>query len=413
VSKRIWNRQFFRILLLFVILVNFWACAENKTETSLEQDGVDLQQYRSELQQGWNLLERGEYLQALYMTETLLNDVGEYPPTYFLRGRIFSELNQFDKAEAEYKQILEIDPDYQSVHFNLGNNYFRQTRFVSAIEQYKKELANYPDPSVYLNLGRTYYKIDKVDSARIAYQNALDLNENFSEAHYRLGMLLKNEGELAEAKFHTDQALDDNSTNAHYNLLMGQLLYQQQQFEEAAKYMKRVINLDPSNHGANYTLGLILQSQGKEDTAQDYLDKASYYQSQQDSLEALRNLTIEYPDVINNWVNLAKKYEQVGQYSRAIRAYNSALMIQPQNLSIHTNIGNLYYLQGNADLALTKYESVIQRDSTVTDALLNMGVVYANMGNYSKAKNAWQRVLQYDPQNELADNYLSRISSMN
>ena len=407
------NIQYFTTLLLFIALVNFWACTDNKTETSLEQQGVDLQKYRTELQRGWNLLDRGEYIQALYLTETLLQEVGEYPPTYFLRGRIFSELNQFDKAGAEYTQILKIDPDYQSVHFNLGNNYFRQTKFESAIEQYRKELSNFPDPSVYLNLGRTYYKIDKVDSARIAYEKALELNENYSEAHYRIGTLLKNEGELAEAKFHAEQAIDENSSNPDYNLLMGQLLYQEQQFEEAAKFMKRVINLDPANHGANYTLGLILQSQGKKDTAQDYLDRASYYQSQQDSLEALQNLTIEYPDVINNWVNLANKYEQMGNYSRAIRAYNSALMIQPQNLSIHTNIGNLYFLQGNAELALNKYESVIERDSTVTDALLNMGVVYANMGNYSKARRAWQSVLRQDPQNQLADNYLSKINSMN
>lgn len=408
------NTQYFMILLLLIALANVWSCAdENRTETSLKQEGVDLQQYRSDLQQGWNLLERGEYLQALYLTETLLQEVGEYPPTHFLRGRIFSELNQFEKAEVEYEQILEIEPNYQSVHFNLGNNYFRQTRFVSAIDQYKKEIANYPDPSVYLNLGRTYYKIDKVDSARIAYQNALDFNENYSEAHYRLGVLLKNEGELAEAKFHVEQAIDENSSNADYNLLMGQLFYQQKRVEKAAQYMKRVINLDPANHGANYTLGLILQSQGKTETAQEYLDKASYYQSQQDSLEALRNLTIEYPDVINNWVNLANKYEKMGDYSRAIRAYNSALMIQPQNLSIHTNIGNLYFLQGNSQLALNKYQAVIERDSTVTDALLNMGVVYANMGNYSKARSAWQRVLQYDPQNQLADNYLSKINAMN
>ncbi len=401
------------IIILTILVVGSISCGDdNETESNLEKQGIDPGELRHELQQGWDLLQQGEYLQALYLSETILERYGPQPPTFFLRGRIYSELNRFDEAEVQYRHILDTDPDYQSVHFNLGNNYFRQTRFVSAITQYREELAKYPDPSVYLNLGRTYYKVDKVDSAKWAYEKALNLNEKFTAARYRLAEVLKDEGELSQAKFHCEIALDQNPANADYNLLMGQILYQQQEFDRAEQFLRRVLNVDPTNYAANYTLGLILQSRGSGNQAEQFFNSAATFQSLQDSIETLRNLTIEYPHGIENWVKLANKYQESGQYSRAIRAFNSALIIQPQNLSIHTNIGNLYFMKGDTAEALNRYQAVVEKDSTLIDALLNLGVVYANMGNYRQAESAWKSIIKQRPNHQVARTYLSRLDEM-
>ena len=93
-----------------------------------------------------------------------------------------------------------------------------------------------------------------------ALQKAIRLNPQSAEAHYILGVLLKERGRLEEAGRAFQEAIRLNLQNAeaHYNL--GVLLKERGRFEEA----ERAFQLNPQDTLASNSVTDLLQEPGLE-----------------------------------------------------------------------------------------------------------------------------------------------------
>jgi len=58
----------------------------------------------------------------------------------FLLGRIYTERNEYAKAEEQYGKILELDPSSADAHYFLGNLYEREGDLVKARAEWRAAL---------------------------------------------------------------------------------------------------------------------------------------------------------------------------------------------------------------------------------------------------------------------------------
>ena len=72
-------------------------------------------------------------------------------------GRNYFEEGEYDKAIAQFKKALELEPGDADIHFVLGFAYHMSARLEEAIAQYKKVISLDPDNAhAYSKLGYVY-----------------------------------------------------------------------------------------------------------------------------------------------------------------------------------------------------------------------------------------------------------------
>ena len=99
------------------------------------------------------------------------------------------------KPHRNYREALEIKPDYPEVHNNLGVLLAKSGRVDEAMAEYQTALELNPDyPEAHNNLGNALARSGRLDEAIIHFQRALELQPDFAEVHNNLGSALHDKG---------------------------------------------------------------------------------------------------------------------------------------------------------------------------------------------------------------------------
>ena len=108
----------------------------------------------------------------------------------------------------------------------------------------------------------------RLDEAEASCTQAVALKSDYAEAHYNLGIALKELGRLEEAELSYTQAiaLKPNYAEAHSNL--GVTLKRLGRVDEAEASYKKAIALKPDSAEACYNLGNALKDRGRLDEAE-------------------------------------------------------------------------------------------------------------------------------------------------
>ena len=120
-----------------------------------------------------------------------------------------------DDAIVQYRQALDIFPEYAEAHSNLGNALRSDGRFDEAIEQFERAIKINPNAAIaHCNLGVVYDEKGRPKEAVDSYRRALALDANYAEAHNNLGNALDELGEQDDAIVHYRRALAARPTYA-------------------------------------------------------------------------------------------------------------------------------------------------------------------------------------------------------
>src|SRR4051794_30551121 len=110
-----------------------------------------------------------------------------------LRGRTSEAIDQ-------YKQALQIDPDYAEAHHNLGSAFLLMGRTPEAIEHYEQALRIDPAfAGAHNNLGNALVQTGRAAEAIEHYKEALRITPNSADAHNNLAAALAQMGRTSEA----------------------------------------------------------------------------------------------------------------------------------------------------------------------------------------------------------------------
>ncbi|WP_281309399.1 tetratricopeptide repeat protein [Flavobacterium flavigenum] len=185
-------------------------------------------------------------------------------------GLVSTYKKDYKLAENYFKKSIEINSEFTSPYYNLGNLYRQLGKYKLATTFFDKFL-NLKPSSVngYIALGRIYIRKEEYDIAKKNYLKALEIDPNNSLSHYNLALIytLLKENSLAENHFKELIRLYPNYTYAYNGY--GNLYKNMGKYKEAVDCYKKSIELDASYATPYYNLGLLYDEQNKIEEAKE------------------------------------------------------------------------------------------------------------------------------------------------
>jgi tetratricopeptide (TPR) repeat protein len=122
---------------------------------------------------------------------------------YYNIGVAYMAKKDEKQAEAAWLKALELKADYAEALNALATLYNNQKRFEEATAMGTKAAqaggGSGGSADAVFNQGVILWNQGKIAEAKVKFEESIKLNPNLAEAHYQLGMALLNEGKLAEA----------------------------------------------------------------------------------------------------------------------------------------------------------------------------------------------------------------------
>ncbi len=403
-----WRLQILCVLSIGGMSLCMYGCSSEPAEpVMMSSDTAQL------LRAGEEALNGRSFIRALLLADSAVAIQPEAAEPHFLRGMILTKTLRWEEAEAAYESVIERNPTYRGVWNNKGNLAVRQERIREAIRYYQKELSNHNDARPLISLGRAYRELGIVDSAKIALNEAISLDSTAVEAFIAQAQLFEDEGEFERGLYHARRAFEMAPQSPETRYMLGTLLARAGQDSSAIPLLFDVTRDWPWHTESHYTLSQALQRMGRDRESSEILEKAEkLWQRQADVTYFQKSVAFNPTDPYNH-AALGTALRMAGRYDEAVDAYNTALMLDGQNLEFKNNLASLYFLQRDTLAAIRTYESIIQQDDSMLNAWLNLGVLQALSGNPQAAANAWQTVLTLDPDHEQARLYLNRLLAEN
>jgi len=112
----------------------------------------------------------------------------------------------------------------------------------------------------------------------------------------------------------------------------------------------------------------------------------------------LKSIADKEPSNAKSRVELANLYFDAERYDDAIKWYEEALKLTPNDVNASTDLGVCYYYASLPDKALAQFEHSLKLDPKHLKTLLNVGIVKAfGKQDLDGATQAWQKVLKLSP----------------
>ncbi len=297
---------------------------------------------------------------------------------WYGRGVAYGNLDEYDKAIADWNKALRLDPKSAPAHNNLGVALGRQKKLDEAIAEFRKALALDPEYALaHSNLGIVLREQGKLDEAIVECRKAIELDPNLAPAHDNLGGALRGQGKLDEAVAECRQAieLDPTYAPAHYGL--GAALAGQGKLEEAVAECRKALALDPKDAMAHCNLGGALCQQGKPDQA---------------VAECRQAIALD-PKCALAHNNLGAALADQGKRDEAIAEYRQAIALDPKYAPAHSNLGNVLQTKGELDEAVAEYRKAIALDPKCAPAHSNLGFALSAQGKRDEAMAEFRKAI--------------------
>ena len=97
------------------------------------------------------------------------------------------------------------------------------------------------------------------------------------------------------------------------------------------------------------------------------------------------------------WRNKGGALYFLGKYTEAIKCYDKAIEIDPDNPVVWNNKGLALDSLGKYDEAITSYDKAIKIDPNDADAWNNKGLALDSLGKYDEAITSYDKAIKIDP----------------
>jgi tetratricopeptide (TPR) repeat protein len=209
----------------------------------------------------------GRWLEAAEIWSELAEEDGD-AGTMVRHAQALKHAGKTADAENVLGLALKIAPGVSNVHFALGLLLEEQGRLADARQALEQGLC-IEENSVFVTiLGDVQRRLGDLAAAERTLRRSLNLDDKDDEAHYTLGLVLKDSKPL-EAVQHIQEAISiDPALDRAYREL-GQALWRAGRLSEAVDAFREAIARDHDNAWAHDYLGNLLQLQGDALAAKD------------------------------------------------------------------------------------------------------------------------------------------------
>jgi len=183
-------------------------------------------------------------------------------------------VENLNEALQEYNASLMINADHPSTHLNFGNLYLNTGDLEKAEASYKEALELEPGlVGPYINLADLYRRMERDDEGEKILKSGLKKYPELAALHYSLGLLKVRQSEHAEALAYLANAAKYDPNDPQYSYVYAIGLNSQQQAEEALKVLKEAVKKHPYDRNILYSLSTISSENGYKEDALMYAEK--------------------------------------------------------------------------------------------------------------------------------------------
>jgi len=147
------------------------------------------EELKAALNEGNALYEGQRYEDAIAAYQVIIEANPEAYVIYKNIGNCYFQLQKYDQAEEYYRKVLDKDPENADALLLIGNSYANRGQDEKAMEWYNRiDFEKIADQMVLFNLGSNFYKQSKFDQALKYYRKAAEIQPDFLDAIYYLGL---------------------------------------------------------------------------------------------------------------------------------------------------------------------------------------------------------------------------------
>ena len=256
------------------------------------------------------------------------------------------------EATRRFSEAIELAPEFAGAHAGLCRARLRQ-------------FEHSRDPAV-------------LTAGELSCQRALEIDPSQVDTEKALAQLRISSGDYAEAEDRYRVLLGRYPEDADIHIGLADALAGQGKQELAEPAYRRATEAEPAYWAAQSALGGFLFGHGRTDEAAAAFEKAATL----------------VPASALAWSNLGAVRQLMGDFSGALAAYQTSLLLEP-SVSAHSNLATTHYYLGQFDQAVREYGQAIALGGHKQTIWANLGdALWQVQGRRDDAIEAYRKAIE-------------------
>jgi tetratricopeptide (TPR) repeat protein len=296
-------------------------------------------------------------------------------------------------------------------HVENGNRDAKQKQFSQAESEYQQAIQIDPDlAEAHYRLGLLELQLEHPTAATRSLTRAVELDGKNLDARLHLGNLLVSATQYGDARQQAEAVLSIDGMNAGAHRLLGQIALQQTQYAAAENELKQAIDLAPRDSQAYSDLGLaqLLDAEYgaaeksfqaavdiRPDDPQTYINLSDFYkaassdnQGADHAEQTLHQGITRNPNAVELPIALASLYIERGRPEDAKQLLNQIEANQSAYPDGHRAVADFYLSNGDAAAALDRFRALAEKDPRDESTAKKVAECYLQLSKWQEA-NDW------------------------
>jgi len=286
----------------------------------------------------------------------------------------FSSKN-YTSAEETFLSLIKIDDKNRDGNFYLGLIKFIQKDYNGSVEYYNIALENAPEDKDILDfLSKSYFKMEEFELAAEALEKITEHEDN-KEIWLRIGNIYAELQYTDQAKdaFNSAIEIDENYSEAYK--AQGEFLYTMEFYDEAINPLETASIAFPEDEDLQEKLAKCYHKTGKLDSA----------------IENYKQMIIDQPKNKTAYMNLAGAYRETNQIEEAHKILNDLKTLDPDNPKVYLRLADVEIALDNFIKATEYANKTIELDPKLYDSYRVLSSIHQKKG-YMK----YEKFLEYE-----------------
>ena len=356
-------------------------------------------------------------------------------------AEIYVGFNEYNKAIAQYKGILEIYPDDTTTKMRLVELYRLTSNFDSIIAL-ASELSTTATVDVEvlwaLNALMDAYLAMKNYEKALEYANLINDNplSDKTELGEDIANILFHKGQLDDCIQILKDLIEQDPENLELKKALARAYEKTLNFELAVEIYKEIlqeadvkkigeVQFEISNLYANWGLYLFSQNDSSE-CFKKFSVALEYYTQNPNTYSLLgqvNKLIKNYNEAISQYkkaieldnenaeyfYELAECYEQIDSIYEQKKALVDCIKRDPKNAKAYYKLGVIFYIQNDSPKAVTNLKTSIELDSKCVEPKHKLALILEHIGSKAEAIAVYESILKLQPENEEIINNLKML----
>ncbi|MEZ5329507.1 MAG: tetratricopeptide repeat protein [Verrucomicrobiales bacterium] len=341
----------------------------------------------------------GAHARALERITGQLSKTPDSAAGHYLQGRIFSDQDNWNKAEEALLKAVELEPNFFHAYGLLVKTYIGSGKLPEALAQLETLVERNPsDLSALMRMAHIQEKLGQLHKAKETYETILSLAPNSAPTQNNLAVLYAEEFDDLQKAYELAQSARSLLPESGYIAdTLGWIVYKQNDFSRALVLLSEAVASTPQNARIQFHYGMASYRMGHADQARQALQNALSLESDFTGHELARQ-------------HLALLTEGTASNTLTVAELEALSEKQPSDPSVLMKLTKLYEEQGEFGKIADRTRRALEANPNLLSAAMKLAELYAGpLQDDETALHFAEKAHEIAPENPIVSGMLGKI----